>query len=110
MIRLTLSLRIVLIVCAVLVLLFIIRRIKKSKIDVTDSIFLALLLVEFCCIGSFSADSFFLCRIAGFQGSANYVLVYVIAVLVMRDFSNTTKIAVLRKRVEGLIQEVALRC
>lgn len=34
-----LSLRIVLIVCAALVLLFIIRRIKKSKIDVMDSIF-----------------------------------------------------------------------
>ena len=51
----------------------------------------------------------FFAGLLGFQASANFVFVYVIAVLVMRDFSNTTEIAVLRKKVEGLIQEVALR-
>ena len=50
-----------------------------------------------------------LAGLLGFQTSANFVFVYVIAVLVMRDFSNTTKIAMLRKKIEGLIQEVALR-
>ena len=50
-----------------------------------------------------------LAGLLGFQASANYVFVYVIAVLVMRDFSNTTKLAMMRKKVEGLIQGVAPR-
>ena len=109
MIRLTLSLRIVLIVCAALVLLFIIKRIKKSKIDVMDSIFWFFFSLSFVVLALFPQVASFFAGLLGFQASANFVFVYVIAVLVMRDFSNTTKIAVLRKKVEGLIQEVALR-
>lgn len=51
----------------------------------------------------------FFAGLLGFQASANFVFVYVIAALLMRDFSNKAKIAILRKKVEGLIQEVALR-
>ena len=106
---LTLSLRIVLIVCAALVLLFIIRRIKKSKIDVMDSIFWLFFSLSFVVLALFPQVASFFAGLLGIQASANYVIVYVIAVLVIRDFSNTTKIAMLRKKIEGLIQEVALR-
>ena len=81
-----LSLRIVLIVCATLVLLFIIRRIKKSKIDVMDSMFWLFFSLSFFCFGSFPADSFFLCRFVGLPDFSKFCFVYVIAVLVMRDF------------------------
>lgn len=109
MIRLTLSLRIVLFVCAALVLVFIIRRIKKSKIDVMDSIFWLFFSLSFVVLALFPQIASFFAGLLGFQASTNFVFVYVIAVLVMRDFSNTTKIAMLRKKIEGLIQEVALR-
>ena len=48
-------------------------------------------------------------RLLGFQSSAIFVFVYVIAVLVLRDLLNTTRIAMFRKNEGGLIQEVALR-
>ena len=50
-----------------------------------------------------------LAHLLGFQAASNFVFVYVIAVLVMRDFSSTVKIAALRKKINGLIQEIALR-
>lgn len=109
MIRLTLSLRIVLIVCATLVLLFIVRRIKKSKIDVMDSIFWLFFSLSFVVLALFPQMASFFAGLLGFQASANFVFVYVIAALLMRDFSNKAKIAMLRKKVEDLIQEVALR-
>lgn len=109
MIRLTLSLRVVLIVRAALVLLFIVGRIKKSKIDVMDSIFWLFFSLSFVVLALFPQIASFFAGLLGFQASANYVFVYVIAVLVMRDFSNTTKLAMMRKKVEGLIQGVAPR-
>lgn len=105
----TLSLRIVLIICATLVLLFIVRRIKKSKIDVMDSIFWLFFSLSFVVLALFPQIASFFAGLLGFQASANFVFVYVIAALLMRDFSNKAKIAMLRKKVEGLIQEVALR-
>ena len=105
----TLSLRIVLIVCATLVLLFIVRRIKKSKIDVMDSIFWLFFSLSFVVLALFPQMASFFAGLLGFQASANFVFVYMIAALLMRDFSNKAKIAMLRKKVEGLIQEVALR-
>lgn len=109
MILLSFSLRVVLVVCAALVLLFIIRRIKKSKFEVMDSVFWLFFSLSFVLLAVFPQIASFFAHLLGFQTSANFVFVYVIAVLVMRDFSNTAKIAALRKKVEGLIQEVALR-
>lgn len=69
-----LSLRIVLIVCATLVLLFIIRRIKKSKIDVMDSMFWLFFSLSFFVLALFSQIASFFAGLLGFQISANFVL------------------------------------
>ncbi|MFR3450508.1 MAG: DUF2304 domain-containing protein [Collinsella sp.] len=45
----------------------------------------------------------------GFQAASNFVFLYVVAVLVVRDFSTTVKYARLRDRLTSLIQEIALR-
>lgn len=92
----TLSLRIVLIVCVALVLLFIIRRIKKLKIDVMDSIFWFFFSLSFVVLALFPQMASFFAGLLGFQASVNFVFVYVVTALVMRDFSNAAKIAMLR--------------
>lgn len=71
---LALSLRIVLIVCAALVLLFIIRRIKKSKIDVMDSIFWLFFSLSFFVLALFPQIASFFAGLLGLQTSANFVL------------------------------------
>lgn len=109
MIWLALSFRIVLIVCAALVLLFIIRRIKKPKIDVMDSIIWLFFSLSFVVLALFPQVASFFAGLLGFRLQQISFFVYVIAALLMRDFSNKAKIAMLRKKVEGLIQEVALR-
>ena len=105
----TTSLRIVLVVSALLVLYLIIRRLKKTQIEVMDSIFWLFFSFSFVLMALFPEIALYFSRLLGFQSSANFVYVYVIAVLVMRDFASTTKIAMLRKKMEALVQELALR-
>lgn len=102
-------LRIVLIVCAACSLFFIVRRLKKNQLDVMDTIFWLFLSLSFVVLAVFPELTVWLAHLLGFQAASNFVFVYVIAVLVMRDFSNTVKIAALRKKINGLIQEIALR-
>lgn len=105
----TVSLRVVLVACALLVLYFIIRKLKKTQIDVMDSIFWLFFSLSFVIMAVFPEVASFFAYLLGFQTSANFVFVYVIAVLVMRDFGNTAKIAMLRKKIDSLVQELALR-
>lgn len=109
MIVLTGPLRAVLLVCAVLVLYFIVRKLKKSQIQVLDSVFWLFFSLSLVLLAVFPSIAVFVSHLLGFMAPSNFVFVYVIAVLVMRDFSNTVKIAKLREKVNDLIQEVALR-
>lgn len=102
-------LRAVLIVCAFLVLYFIIRKIKKAQIQVLDSVFWLFFSLSLVLLAVFPGIAVSVSRLLGFMAPSNFVFVYVIAILVMRDFSNTVKVAKLREKVNELIQEIALR-
>lgn len=56
MIHLPVSLRILLLVCAVLVFVFVLRKLKKSQMQVLDSLFLAAIQRQFCNFGRFSTS------------------------------------------------------
>lgn len=105
----TASLRIVLVVCALCVLYFIARKIRKSQIQVMDSVFWLLFSLSLVILAVFPEIAYFLSGVLGFQAPVNFVFLYVIAILVMRDFSSTVKIAQMRTKLTALIQEIALR-
>lgn len=103
------SLRVLLVCCAFLVLLFIVRKLKRDQIQVMDSIFWLLFSLSLLVLAVFPEIAFSLAYALGFEAPVNFVFIYVIAVLVMRDFSSTVKLAQLRERVMTLVQEIALR-
>lgn len=104
----TISLRVVLIVAAVAVLGFVIRKIRKSQMQALDAVFWLFFSFSFVVLAVFPGIASFVARILGFQAASNCVFLYVIAVLVIRDFSMTIKYARLRDRLDALIQEIAL--
>lgn len=102
-------LRIFLIICAATVQYFIIKNLKKAKFEVMDSIFWLFLAANFVLLAVFPQIAFFIAGLLGFESPSNFVFLYIIAILVVRDFSNTTKISRLNRRINALIQEVALK-
>lgn len=105
----SLALRVFLLVCAVLVLVFVIRKIKKSEFETMDAIFWLLFIVVIALLAIFPGIAYALSRVLGFDSPSNFVFLCVIAILLIRVFSLNAKIAHLRAKTNSLIQEFALR-
>ena len=103
------TLRILLIVAAAFVLVFIVRKLRKSQIQVLDSVFWLFLAFGFMFFAAFPQLAYGLSSIFGFESPSNFVFLTVIALMVMHDFSTTVKLAELRDRVSSLVQEIALK-
>lgn len=104
----TLTLRALLIGFAALVFIFVIRKLKRSQMQVLDSMFWLLFSLSFVLLGIFPEIALFISSELGFVSASNFVFLYVIAVLVVRDFSNSLRLSRLEERINGLAQSIAL--
>ena len=107
-IRLSLSLRVLLLACALLVFAFVVCKLKKSQMQVLDSLFWLLFSVSFVILGVFPQVAMWLSSIFGFMSASNFVFLYVIAVLVVRDFCNSVRLSRQEERLNSLVQALAL--
>lgn len=101
-------LRLVLIASAFLVLLFVMRKIKKCQIQAMDSVFWIFFSCSFVILALFPQVAMHVSKMLGFQASSNFVFLYVVGVLVVRDFGMTVKYAQLRDKMNALVQELAV--
>lgn len=105
----SLALRVFLLICAFLVLVFVIRKIKKSEFEIMDAIFWLLFIAVLLLLAIFPDIAYLLSNILGFDSPSNFVFLCVIAILLIRVFSLNAKVAHLRAKTNSLIQEIALR-
>lgn len=103
------SLRIFLLAGAFFVLMFIVRKLKRSEFEVADSIFWLVTVALFALMAIYPHWVYALSGLLGFESPANCVFLLVIALLMIRVFSLNAKTAHLRTKVNSLIQEIALR-
>ena len=105
---LSLALRIILILAAIGLMAFLLHSIKKSKMSIEDALFwtgfslLILLMSIFPEIPSFLSDTI------GFMSPVNFVFLFFICVLIIRDFLSNRRISQLENRVKELTQQIAL--
>lgn len=100
---------IVLIVGALCAFAFILRKIRKSEIKIADSTFWFLFAFSLVLLAVFPPIASFFSNILGIESPSNFVFLYVIAVLVLREFLSTVELAKLRARVAQLTQREALK-
>lgn len=105
---LSLALRIILILAAIGLMAFLLHSIKKSKMSIEDALFwtgfslLILLMSIFPEIPSLLSDAI------GFQSPVNFVFLFFIFILIIRDFLSNRRISQLENRVKELTQQIAL--
>lgn len=102
------TLRVFLIISAATVLYFVVRKIKKSKFEAADSIFWLLFTALLVVLGIFPQISYGLSSFFGFESPSNFILLCVIAILLIRIFSLTAKVSLMRTKLDSLAQEIAL--
>lgn len=98
-----------LIIGAVAALAYVLRKIRKSEIQIADSTFWFLFALSIVILAVFPQIAFFFSGILSIESPANFVFLYIVAVLVIREFISTTEISRLRAKVACLTQEMALR-
>lgn len=105
----SLGLRFFLLTCAFLVLVFVIRKIKKSEFEIMDSVFWLLFIAILLLLAAFPDIAYKLSAVLGFDSPSNFVFLCVIAILIIRLFSLNAKVAHLCAKTNRLIQELALQ-
>lgn len=105
----TVALRIFLLAGAVLVLAFVVLKLKKAEFEVTDSLFWLVAVALLAVMALFPQWVYALSELLGFESPSNCVFLLVIAALTMRIFTLNARLAHLRTKVNSLIQEIALR-
>ena len=102
------ALRVILLIAAIGPVVFLLHSIKKSKMSIEDALFwmgfsfLILLMSIFPEIPSFLSDTI------GFMSPVNFVFLFFIFVLIIRDFLSNRRISQLENRVKELTQQIAL--
>ena len=101
-------LRILLIVSAVLMLLFMMRKIRQSKLKIEYTVFWILFASILTIMGIFPKVFYKISDFIGFQSPISMVFLVVIFVLIIRMFFMTIQISQLENKIDNLVQQIAI--
>ena len=105
----TIQIRILLIVGALLTTGYMLARIRKSKLKIEDSVFWIVFSGCIVLLSVFPQIAFWATWLLGIQSPINTVYLFIIFVLLVRLFSVTSKLSQLENRIDKLAQHVAIR-
>lgn len=103
------TLRILLLLASVVTAVWILWRVRKSKVKMEDAIFWICMAVVLFVMGTFTKVTFWLSGLLGIQSPANCVFIIIIALLIEKIFTLSIKLSQLEDKTEVLAAEVALR-
>ena len=104
----TLELRITLIVVSILTVLFIVKKVRDSKVKLEDSLFWFCFasLVLICSI--FPGIFYFLSNVVGTYAPVNFVFLFFIFVLLLQSFHLSMRISQADTKIRELTQQLAI--
>lgn len=88
---------------------FVLRKIRKSEVKIADSTFWFLFALSLVLMAIFPQIVFFFSDVFAIESPANFVFLYVIGALVIREFYSTVELSQLRSKLAALVQAAALR-
>lgn len=101
-------LRICLIVASVFTTVLMMSKIRKSKIQIEDSIFWVLFSLILIVFSVFPGVAYRMSDLIGTQAPSNFIFMLIIFLLLARVFSLTVRISQLEAKLRELVQRIAL--
>ena len=102
-------LRIVLIVSSILMLIYMLKKVKKSKVQIEHTIFWIIFGVFLILISLIPQIVYLFDHLLGIQSPANLVLVFIIFILLIKQFLMTIEMSQLEIKIRELVEEIALK-
>lgn len=104
----TLALRITLVLVSFLTLLYIIRKIRASKLRLEDSLFWLCFAVLLLIVSIFPGIFYLLSSIVGTMSVSNFVFLFFIFVLLIECFTLSARVSQLDTKLRNLTQQLAI--
>lgn len=104
----SIALRIVLLVSAVLLFVFLMVSIRQSKMRIEDSLFWIVISVVVLLLGIFPGIASALSRSFGFIAPVNFVFLMFILILLLKEYFTSKRISELDTKVKELTQQLAI--
>ena len=102
------TLRAFLIVISVLVAIYTIRRIRKSQLNIDDSVFWIGFSVLLLIMSIFPQIATFCTHLLGIESTVNFVFLFVIAIICIKLFQIAIDLSITKHRLNHLIQRIAI--
>lgn len=101
-------LRVILIIASLLTILYMMRKIRQSKVQIEDSIFWVVFSVILLIISIFPGLADWLTWLLGIYSTVNFVFLLTIFILLIKLFLMTIKVSQLENKVRELTQRIAV--
>lgn len=102
------TLRVVLIVISVLVVLYTIRKIRKSQLNIDDSVYWIGFSVLLLVMSIFPIVPTWLAELLGIASPVNFVFLLVIFLILVKLFKVAIDLSITKRRLNHLIQRIAI--
>ena len=102
-------LRVVLIISSILMLLYMLKKVKKSKVQIEHTIFWIIFGLFLIAISLVPQIVYLFADILGIQSPVNLVLAFVIFLLLIKQFLMTIEVSQLEIKIRELVEEIALK-
>ncbi|MCX4269339.1 MAG: DUF2304 domain-containing protein [Lachnospiraceae bacterium] len=102
-------LRIVLIIACFITCYYTLHKIRKSQMQIEDSIFWIFFSFILIIISIFPGIAYFISKLLGIGAPVNFVFLSIIFILLFKMFSMSIKISQLEYKIKNLVQQMALQ-
>lgn len=103
------ALRILLLIGAVVMFLYVVKSIRKSRIQMKDALVWMLIAILIAVFGIFPSVPMWIAWVIGIESTANMVFLIFIAILLICIFSLSVRISMLEDKCTTLAGEIAIR-
>ncbi len=104
----SIELRIVLIVASVLGLIYVLRKIRKDKLQIEYALFWILSAFSLVIIAVFPQIIFWIADLLGVISPVNVVYLIIIGILLLKVFMMTIELSQLENKVKELVEKIAI--
>jgi hypothetical protein len=103
------ALRVLLIIMSVFTFAFVIKQIRKNKIEIGESLFWIIISIILIVISVFPQITGFFTKLLGIQSPSNFVFLVAIFIVMLKLFTLSIDVAKLKQKLKSLIENVALK-
>ena len=105
----SMTLRVVLIIASLLTMLFMLKRIRNAKVQIEDVIFWIIFSALLIGLSIFPELGDFFAGMLGIYSTVNFIFLFIIFLLLLREFTMTIKISQMENKIKELTQKIAIK-